>query len=59
MTKTEIFLIDFGLAKSFKETNGCHIKNEPNTNPKTQGNEWFASVNVLKGNQFSRRDDLA
>jgi serine/threonine protein kinase len=56
-TKTKIYLIDFGLGKEF-QINGQHIKNDKMLSIKDQGNEWFASVNVLNGNNFSRRDDI-
>ena len=53
--KGNIHIIDFGLAKKYKN-NGKHIefkKNKP-----AIGSKNFCSINVMKGCEYSRRDDL-
>ena len=53
---SELYLIDFGLAKSFldEKSRHCHIK----TNETIVGTTRYMSVNVHQGLTASRRDDL-
>jgi serine/threonine protein kinase len=50
-----VFLIDFGLSKFFWE-NGQHIPNCTGKN--LVGTARYASINVHKGYEYGRRDDL-
>jgi hypothetical protein len=55
MDLRKISIIDFGLASMYKEGKK-HIKfveNQP-----LKGSILFCSINALKGNKLSRRDDL-
>lgn len=52
----KIYLIDFGLAVSFVDCNGNHIKKE--YLQKFSGNFLFASLNSCRGYSKSRRDDV-
>lgn len=51
-----LFLIDFGLAKSYIQKNGNHISFE--TNKPFKGTVRFSSLESMKGYEQSRRDDL-
>ena len=51
-----LYIIDFGLSKSFRDANGKH--EEVKYDRKMLGTEKFASVAVLGGVTPSRRDDL-
>ncbi len=57
--KPLIYLIDFGLARSYLQPNGRHIKNE-RAKPRSgkTGTARYASINVHKGRKHTRRDDL-
>ena len=51
-----LHLVDFGLAKRFVDANGKHIVY---TNERTMvGSVNYASINIHKGDESSRRDDL-
>ena len=52
----QIHLIDFGLATSYLDDNGNHIKS--NIPDKFKGSMLFASKNAFKFLMTSRRDDL-
>ena len=53
----EIYIIDFGLAKRYvNPRNDEHIQFKKATH--FTGNWNFSSINTLKGNSISRRDDL-
>ena len=51
-----IYLIDFGMAEKFKNSNGTHI--ERRNLGIFSGNPLFASSNSCKGYNKSRRDDI-
>jgi len=51
-----IYLIDFGLAKKFQDSNGVHIGYKENK--QLTGTARYASVNNHLGIEQSRRDDL-
>ena len=52
-----IYIIDFGLCKKYRSSKtGKHIL--PKLTGKFSGNFLFASSNVIKGKESSRRDDL-
>jgi len=55
-TKDHIFIIDFGLAKCFKNSEGEHIPYKDGKN--LTGTARYASVATHKGIEQSRRDDL-
>ncbi|KAJ3014808.1 UNVERIFIED_CONTAM: hypothetical protein HDU68_000123 [Siphonaria sp. JEL0065] len=53
------FLIDFGLATAYRDSQGKHVKNpKPVKNMPKTGTARYASLNVHKGKCHSRRDDL-
>ena len=53
----QIYLIDFGIAKKYRSSRtGKHIKN--NKINKLFGTSLFMSMNVVNGNEQSRKDDL-
>lgn len=54
--KNQIFLIDYGLAKKYRNTHGKHIPYREGG--KLVGTARYASVNSHKGLQLSRRDDI-
>ena len=54
--ENQIYLIDFGLSKSYKLPDGNHIRftdHKPLT-----GTARYASISTLSGNEQSRRDDM-
>ncbi|TNV87224.1 hypothetical protein FGO68_gene17084 [Halteria grandinella] len=51
-----IYLIDFGITKKYKETDGSHVPFKIDV-PFT-GNIIFSSVNTFLGYELSRRDDM-
>jgi len=51
-----VFIIDFGLAKNFKDANGKHIPFKENKG--LVGTARYASINAHLGREQSRRDDL-
>lgn len=54
--QNQIFLIDYGLAKKYRNTEGKHIPFKEGG--KLVGTARYASVNSHQGYQLSRRDDL-
>lgn len=55
-TEKNIFLIDFGLSQSYRDTQGKHISFS--TNKGLVGTARYCSVNAHLGYELSRRDDL-
>lgn len=53
---SNLFIVDFGLAKKFIDENGNHITWA--TDKKLAGTARYASINTHHGYQQSRRDDL-
>ncbi|KAI8803855.1 kinase-like domain-containing protein [Cladochytrium replicatum] len=54
-----IYLIDFGLADFYKNELGRHIRNKKaNKNRPKTGTARYASLNVHRGKDHTRRDDL-
>jgi len=51
-----LFMIDFGLARSYKDVNGKHIPIRENKG--LVGTARYASINAHLGLELSRRDDL-
>uniref|UniRef100_A0A914VG32 non-specific serine/threonine protein kinase n=1 Tax=Plectus sambesii TaxID=2011161 RepID=A0A914VG32_9BILA len=51
-----VYLVDFGLAKTFLLTNGEHIAPKTGLNP--CGTLRYTSLNCTLGNEISRRDDI-
>jgi serine/threonine protein kinase len=56
MKDDELYLIDFGLCKKWKNEEGSHIKERSQRSPLGTAN--YISVNVHQGIEPSRRDDL-
>ena len=52
----KIYLIDFGLAKCYKQEDGSHVRQTQMY--KFSGNSQFASINSCRGYNKSRRDDI-
>lgn len=51
----KVTLVDFGMARSYKDAKGEHLSNA--VVPMEQ-NQWFTSVNHAQGHVLSRRDDI-
>lgn len=56
ITKSRLYLIDFGLSRLYIDENGEHI--EPQTGRKIVGTTRYISINIHNGITPSRRDDL-
>jgi len=54
--KKRIFLVDFGLAKKYRNKKGEHIKFQAGKS--FIGTARYSSISAALGNQQSRRDDL-
>ncbi|KAJ1558278.1 Casein kinase I isoform delta [Nowakowskiella sp. JEL0078] len=53
-----VYLIDFGLAEFYVDDSGKHICTKKNKNRAKTGTARYASLNVHKGKDHTRRDDL-
>ena len=56
LTKKNLFLIDFGLAKRYKSVQNVHIRE--NADKRLTGTARYASINSHHRMELSRRDDL-
>ena len=56
--KSQIYLIDFGNAKKFRSSRTGKYKKYNNNNDRIYGTVLFLSLNVLKGGEHTRKDEL-
>ena len=56
--KSQIYLIDFGNAKKFRSSRTGKYKKYNNNNDRIYGTVLFLSLNVLKGGEQTRKDEL-
>ncbi|KAK2555365.1 Casein kinase I isoform alpha [Acropora cervicornis] len=56
--KNTVYLIDFGLAKKYRDRRVSHIRFRQKEKEEITGTARYASVNAHKGMELSRRDDL-
>ena len=54
----QVYLIDFGLAKKYRDKRVRHIRFRQKKDCELTGTARYASVNAHKGMELSRRDDL-
>lgn len=54
----KLYLIDFGLCRSYKNDNGKHITEKNEKRRTIIGTPNFVSIRVLEGGEPSRRDDI-
>lgn len=53
---SNISLIDYGYCVKYINNEGSHLSQQ--NSPKKHGNIYYASINSLKGNAISRKDDI-
>jgi len=59
LLKNEIlYIIDFGLCRKYKDTDGLHIVERKEKRESIIGTPNYVSIHVLEGGEPSRRDDL-
>ncbi|TPX63650.1 hypothetical protein SpCBS45565_g06460 [Spizellomyces sp. 'palustris'] len=55
----QLFMVDLGLAKYYIDESGRHIRNKkPDWKKSKTGTARYASINVHKGREHTRRDDI-